>query len=199
MTPEERAEKKNEVYIADGLVDEIEQDILKGDHDVASRKIATAIRAAVEERESFLREQLRAAFQKDNDRQIEENRETVAVIKQLFGFDPETEPFTGVDPIDQAKAEAYADAEKILDEYGSHSTDCILSRWEAGEPTEGGYRTRYAGTWYQTKPKDETPKCNCGFYEAYEKIRARAAELNRQCDQYHCGHEACNKARGVGK
>lgn len=56
---------------------------------------------------------------------------------------------------------------EALGDYGQHSNECILSQWSAGEPTaDGGYRTQYAGKWYQTKPIDETPKCECGFDEA---------------------------------
>lgn len=56
---------------------------------------------------------------------------------------------------------------EALDEYGRHMDRCVLGRWEGGEPIEGGgYRTKYAGKWYQSRPVDETPKCNCGFEEA---------------------------------
>lgn len=48
-----------------------------------------------------------------------------------------------------------------------HSNDCILTHFEAGEPTsDGGYRQKFAGKWYQSKPIDETPRCNCGLEEA---------------------------------
>lgn len=48
-----------------------------------------------------------------------------------------------------------------------HDRFCIRSFWEAGEPTEnGGYRTKYRGKWYQSKPVDEEPKCECGLAEA---------------------------------
>ena len=55
---------------------------------------------------------------------------------------------------------------KQLKEWVCHSQLCILSRWEQGEPTpDGGYRTMYDGKWYQNRPVDETPKCNCGLDE----------------------------------
>lgn len=61
-------------------------------------------------------------------------------------------------------------AMEIIDEYAVHSSKCVLSYWEAGEPTpDGGYRSKYAGTWYQTKPIDNTPACNCGLTEALKK------------------------------
>lgn len=53
---------------------------------------------------------------------------------------------------------------EALREYGEHGRDCILSRWEAGRPTEGGgYEMCYAGAWYETKPVDRTPPCTCGL------------------------------------
>jgi hypothetical protein len=59
---------------------------------------------------------------------------------------------------------------EIIDEYAYHSNRCILSFWEAGEATaDGGYRSKYAGKWYQTKPKDETPKCTCGLDEVLKE------------------------------
>jgi hypothetical protein len=63
-----------------------------------------------------------------------------------------------------------------LEEYGQHSRDCILSFHEAGEPTEdGGYRVKYKGQWYKTRPVDETPKCECGFDEAIKSHEQRKA------------------------
>lgn len=60
------------------------------------------------------------------------------------------------------------EAVKALMEYVEHSKECILSFWERGEPTpDGGYRTMYAGKWYQNRPVDETPKCNCGLAEIW--------------------------------
>jgi len=57
-----------------------------------------------------------------------------------------------------------------LEDYICHSDRCILAQWQAGEPTEdGGYRTKYAGKWYQSRPIDETPKCNCGLQESLNK------------------------------
>lgn len=57
-----------------------------------------------------------------------------------------------------------------LREYVAHTNDCILSFLEAGEPTkDGGYRTKYKGVWYQSKPINEEPKCDCGLEEALSK------------------------------
>lgn len=50
------------------------------------------------------------------------------------------------------------------------SKDCISHRFEAGEPTkDGGYRVKVAGKWYQTRPVDESPKCDCGLAETLTK------------------------------
>ncbi len=62
-----------------------------------------------------------------------------------------------------------------LAEYGGHNWRCILSYQEAGEPTEdGGYRTMYKGKWYQSRPVDETPKCECGLDEALAPSKGEA-------------------------
>ena len=54
----------------------------------------------------------------------------------------------------------------------AHENDCILSLWCAGEPTpDGGYRSKYGEKWYQTKPVDESPKCNCGLDEKFNEWR----------------------------
>lgn len=31
---------------------------------------------------------------------------------------------------------------------------------------DGGYRTKFAGKWYQSLPVNEEPKCDCGLDEA---------------------------------
>lgn len=56
---------------------------------------------------------------------------------------------------------------EVVTEFADHEQKCIRHRYEAGEPTpEGGYRVKYAGKWYQAKPIDESPKCDCGFGDA---------------------------------
>lgn len=52
-----------------------------------------------------------------------------------------------------------------LNEFLEHSTDCILSWCEAGRPTKDGYEQKYRGVWYQSRPIDNTPKCDCGLAE----------------------------------
>jgi hypothetical protein len=69
------------------------------------------------------------------------------------------------------------EAAERYNEFTTHESDCILSFWEAGAPTpDGGYRTKYAGKWYQSRPTDETPKCNCGLDQADEAWRKAAGK-----------------------
>ena len=52
----------------------------------------------------------------------------------------------------------------IIDEYATHETRCILNDYQAGEPTpDGGYRCLYRGIWYESRPVDRCPKCDCGL------------------------------------
>jgi hypothetical protein len=58
-----------------------------------------------------------------------------------------------------------------LESYIEHSRDCILSWYEAGRPTEdGGYEQKIKGKWYQSRPVDETPKCDCGLQAKINKF-----------------------------
>lgn len=60
-----------------------------------------------------------------------------------------------------------------LMEYVNHSDRCILSDCSAGRPTEdGGYENKYRGVWYQSRPIDKTPKCDCGLDEILKNLRA---------------------------
>jgi hypothetical protein len=53
-----------------------------------------------------------------------------------------------------------------------HDNQCILCQFEKGEPTEnGGYRQKFAGKWYESKPVDRTPECNCELNNAITKIQ----------------------------
>lgn len=61
---------------------------------------------------------------------------------------------------------------KRLEDYLEHTRSCILSFQEAGEPTpEGGYRQKFKGQWYQSRPVDETPKCDCGLKDLWQSYR----------------------------
>ena len=56
-----------------------------------------------------------------------------------------------------------------LTEYVEHTKECIRSFWHAGRPTkDGGYETNFRGKWYQSKPVNEEPKCDCGLEQALE-------------------------------
>ncbi len=56
--------------------------------------------------------------------------------------------------------------------YTEHSSRCILSENEAGEPTaDGGYRVKYRGEWYEARPVDRTPACECGLNDALHALR----------------------------
>ena len=49
-------------------------------------------------------------------------------------------------------------------DYCKHESYCVLACLTAGEPTEdGGYRQKFRGQWYQYRPVDETPACECGL------------------------------------
>ena len=78
-------------------------------------------------------------------------------------------PFTG------EVLEAWkAIAEKLADHL-EHSSDCIRSFQEAGEPTpDGGYRTKYKGKWYDSRPVNKEPKCDCGADEIFAEYRKLA-------------------------
>ncbi len=67
---------------------------------------------------------------------------------------------------------ARLEAAEALVEYACHPRECIRTYWEAGEPTsDGGYRTKFKGVWYQSKPVNEEPKCDCGLDDAEEAWR----------------------------
>ncbi len=57
-------------------------------------------------------------------------------------------------------------------EYTVHERDCIRAQFSAGRPIEGGgYEQKFAGKWYQSLPKDKTPKCNCGLDTLLSKLK----------------------------
>jgi hypothetical protein len=73
---------------------------------------------------------------------------------------------TAYDQRDKAYAEIKElEAERDrLSEYLQHTDECILSFQEAGEPTpDGGYRIKIDGEWYQSRPVNELPPCDCGL------------------------------------
>jgi len=61
--------------------------------------------------------------------------------------------------------------ERVVERYAFHDRDCILARQTAGRATEdGGYEVRYRDKWYQVRPVDESPDCECGFHAALEAL-----------------------------
>jgi hypothetical protein len=56
-----------------------------------------------------------------------------------------------------------------LDPYIIHTENCVLNERHAGRPTkDGGYEEKFGDVWYEARPVDRTPKCNCGLSEALE-------------------------------
>lgn len=62
-------------------------------------------------------------------------------------------------------------AVEALEEFACCPETCARTGWSQGEPTpDGGYRTMIKGKWYQSKPVDETPKCDCGLEASLSEI-----------------------------
>lgn len=84
-----------------------------------------------------------------------------------------------IDDMELSKAKGYLERDaqlrpllEELTQFLEHDKMCIRSFQEAGEPTEnGGYRTKFKGAWYETRPVDRTPKCDCGLDEAWDKYQ----------------------------
>lgn len=80
--------------------------------------------------------------------------------------------FTSQETSDLEALLARLEAIERMERYLTHDDTCILNYQEAGEPTsDGGYRTKFKGKWYQSKPIDETPQCDCDLEEAYKAWR----------------------------
>lgn len=63
---------------------------------------------------------------------------------------------------------------KGLVEYCEHKSDCIRSFQSQGRPTaDGGYEVMIKGEWFQVKPENKTPKCDCGLDEALGDFNAK--------------------------
>ena len=61
--------------------------------------------------------------------------------------------------------------------YAEHQDNCIRSYCQGGEPTADGkgYQRMYRGKWYQVRPVDETPPCECGLNALLAEGEASAA------------------------
>ena len=67
--------------------------------------------------------------------------------------------------------------------YCEHTSDCIRSQFEAGTPTDdGGYKVKYAGKWYEAKPVDKTPKCDCGLDKALSAVPPTPLDVDISSD-----------------
>lgn len=59
-----------------------------------------------------------------------------------------------------------------LEQYVHHDIQCIRDQWSAGRPTkDGGYEQKFAGKWYQARPVDKTPKCDCGLDDILSQLK----------------------------
>lgn len=90
--------------------------------------------------------------------------------KTMYGFKPsDLKSF-----ISSTIQKAVEERDKELSEYIEHTRDCIRSQFEAGEPTtDGGYREKIAGKWYESRPIDKTPKCNCGLSDLLSHLNTK--------------------------
>ncbi len=58
---------------------------------------------------------------------------------------------------------------EALENYGEHTNECVLSYWEATDPTRAdGYRYKYKRRWYREKPG-----CGCGLSAALAETEKR--------------------------
>lgn len=86
---------------------------------------------------------------------------------------------------------------EVLCERGEHDSDCIRGFYRGGRPTgSGGYEVQYGEKWYQLRPVDQTPNCNCGLEGA---IAAYAkAEGGKECRHYMPLDWNCNACSDSG-
>lgn len=81
----------------------------------------------------------------------------------------------------KAKQEGIDEGKKLaieVSEYCQHQRGCILDRFEAGRPTKDGYEQKFDGKWYQVRPKDETPKCDCGLSSLISSLQTKETKNN---------------------
>lgn len=76
------------------------------------------------------------------------------------------------DPVLVARLLAVVQAQrKIVEESAAHARECILGAWQQGEPTpHGGYRCKYRGVWYEFRPVNRCPPCDCGLQRKLEAL-----------------------------
>jgi len=78
-----------------------------------------------------------------------------------------------------ALAAAQADVLALLGdlgEYGEHDRSCVRATYCAGRPTEsGGYEQQFGKVWYESRPVDRTPPCDCGLAAALSRPTSQDA------------------------
>lgn len=75
---------------------------------------------------------------------------------------------------------ARLEAHERLNEWLDHDNTCIRSFWCAGRPTEdGGYEEKFGHEWYELRPVNKTPKCDCGLGKCLEAwLKAAGRDSN---------------------
>lgn len=118
---------------------------------------------------SFIRSEITAAVEAERSKMAKEAVDSgrlVSTYKVMLG--ELAKPL--IDEAVEARTEELSD-------WLQHKPECILSQWSAGEPTkDGGYRSKYAGKWCETRPADKTPKCNCGLSDALTTLQKEEHE-----------------------
>jgi len=123
----------------------------------------------------------------DRDRDIPEAIAAMLATARQEGRDEAREQIAA----ERAHADRLAEA---LEEHGEHDRQCILSRWEAGRPTDtGGYEMCYAGKWYETRPTYSVPPCECGLDNVFAAHRALRGDEDRR--SMACAASATRTAR----
>lgn len=79
------------------------------------------------------------------------------------GFMPKSEARRRISELLHQRDEKWRKAADAISEYAQHTYNCIRSSFEAGEATKTGYRQKFKGKWYESRPIDKTPKCDCGL------------------------------------
>lgn len=144
----EQAERENEKLSADLQLERDCRKVADAELLKAERERAEAVKAAAGLRGQRDRFEEEAARNLANAMQAERERDVLAKSEPL-----------GWAEVAAAEAEVLA-----LRDFAAHDSKCIRSLWSAGQPTEnGGYEMCYAGKWYESKPVDRTPKCDCGL------------------------------------
>ena len=91
---------------------------------------------------------------------------------ELKGKYPNGDSDKDIEPLVDQLYSLYQEGLSDLADYTQHERDCILSQWSAGENTaDGGYRMKFRDKWYESRPVDKTPKCECGLAELLSTLK----------------------------